>query len=314
MTRHAIAAFALVFLAACNSGTSSQDAATAPAGAGGSSNYVPAAASAPNADDQAIAAEAQGIVAEAAAQAQTAPPPVAGVDYTVIQDGQPFQPTPGKVEVVEVFGYVCPACYGFQPIVEAWKQSLPADVQLHYLPANFGGVWDTYAQAFYAAQALGVQDDAHNAVYRAIHVDRSLKGERGADKPEEIAAFYGHYGVDPKQFQDTMQSFAVQSNMNRGKQFAMRSQVQATPTLVINGKYLVQGDTRADQLRIANQLIAMEREAMPAADAQAPAAAPAGVPATEAAPGAEAASSSADAPAATQPAAAPDAATPPPAQ
>jgi thiol:disulfide interchange protein DsbA len=33
----------------------------------------------------------------------------------VIPNGQPFQPAAGKIEVTEIFGYVCPACAAFQP-------------------------------------------------------------------------------------------------------------------------------------------------------------------------------------------------------
>ncbi|MGO4611182.1 hypothetical protein AB4142_33110, partial [Variovorax sp. 2RAF20] len=46
---------------------------------------------------------------------------VKGADYQLIPNGQPFQPAAGKVEVVEIFGYVCPACAAFQPLVGPWK-------------------------------------------------------------------------------------------------------------------------------------------------------------------------------------------------
>ncbi|HEY0503749.1 MAG TPA: thiol:disulfide interchange protein DsbA/DsbL, partial [Lysobacter sp.] len=44
--------------------------------------------------------------------AQATPPegpaPVAGTDFVEIAGGQPYEPTNGKIEVVEVFGYTCP--------------------------------------------------------------------------------------------------------------------------------------------------------------------------------------------------------------
>ncbi len=247
------------------------------AAATGSPSNAPAAASAPSASDAALAKEAQDIVAQLQAQAAQSPAPVAGTDYQLIPDGQPIAPVPGKIEVAEVFGYVCPACNGFQPLVHAWKTSLPADVNFVYVPALFGGPWDNYARAFYAAESMGVLDKTHEAVYRAIHVDQSLKGERGMDTPEEIGAFYAHYGVDGKQFTETMQSFAVNGKISRAMQFAKRWQIDSTPSLVVNGKYLVKGGSRQDDIRIANQLIAQER----AAGAAAPAAATAAPAATE---------------------------------
>lgn len=247
--------------------------------AGGNAT-IPQAASAPSANDAELARQAQDAVTRMAAQAAQNQPLIAGTDYVAIPGGQPIEPVPGKIEVAEVFGYVCPACNGFQPLVSAWKASLPEDVNFVYVPALFGGPWDNYARAYYAAESMGVLDKTHEQVYRAIHVDESLKGERGMDTPEEIAAFYGHYGVDAKQFADTMQSFAINGKISRALQFAKRWQVNGTPTLVVNGKYLVKGKSREDDLRIANQLIAQER----ASGAAAPAATTPAAPATSASP------------------------------
>ncbi|MEE7566039.1 thiol:disulfide interchange protein DsbA/DsbL, partial [Xanthomonas sp. Kuri4-3] len=197
----------------------------------------------------------------AQAQAPSGPEPVAGTDYVDIDGGQAFQPAAGKIEVAEIFGYVCPACARFQPLVGPWKAGLPSDVHFVYVPAMFGGTWDDYARAFYAAEALGVLDKTHDALYQAIHVDQSLKGERGRDSVQDIAKFYAKYGVDPKTFADTMSSFSVSAKTNRAKQFAARSKISGTPSLIINGKYLVKGTSYQDMLRIADHLIARERAA-----------------------------------------------------
>lgn len=189
------------------------------------------------------------------------PEPVAGTDYVDIEGGQPFQPAAGKIEVAEVFGYVCPACFRFQPLIGPWKAGLPSDVNFVYVPAMFGGTWDDYARAFYAAQTLGVQEKTHEALYQAIHVDNKLKGERGRDSVQDIANFYAGHGVDPKKFADTMASFGVAAQTNRAKQFAVRSKISGTPSLVVNGKYLVKGTSYQDMLRIADHLIARERTA-----------------------------------------------------
>uniref|UniRef100_UPI0039C5C6AF thiol:disulfide interchange protein DsbA/DsbL n=1 Tax=Stenotrophomonas muris TaxID=2963283 RepID=UPI0039C5C6AF len=193
--------------------------------------------------------------------ALTGPAPVEGADYQVIPNGQPFQPAAGKIEVTEIFGYVCPACAAFQPLVGPWKAGLPSDVNFVYVPAMFGGTWDDYARAFYAAQTLGVQEKTHEALYAAIHSQKTLKGERGRDSVEDIAKFYAAYGVDPKQFAATMGSFAVNAKTNSAKQFAQRSQISGTPSIIVNGKYLVKGKSFPDMLRIADHLIARERGA-----------------------------------------------------
>src|SRR5690606_39273697 len=254
----------LLMLAACSREEPAADAAPAPTTEAPAAEAPPATDAADTgAADQADAATT-GSDAEADTQAPTAPPAppidpnagaslVEGRDYVEIPNGQPFAPRDGKVEVVEVFGYVCPACANFQPLVRSWKAKLPADVRFTYVPALFGGTWDDYARAFYAAESMGLVDRTHDAMYQAIHIDRTLKGERGRDSVEDIAAFYGKYGVDPKQFASTMSSFAVNAKAARAKQFAMRSQIGGTPSLVIDGKYLVKGTSYQNMLEIADE-------------------------------------------------------------
>jgi len=63
--------------------------------------------------------------------------------------------------VVEVFGYVCPACNMFQPLMRAWEAKMPANVRFTYVPAQFGGTWDRYARAYYASEAMGLVPRTH---------------------------------------------------------------------------------------------------------------------------------------------------------
>jgi thiol:disulfide interchange protein DsbA len=189
------------------------------------------------------------------------PAPVAGTDYLDIEGGQPWQPVEGKIEVVEMFNYICPACYAFDPTLRNWKAKQPADVNLAYVPAQFRPDFVPYAKAFFAAESLGIEAKSHQAVYEAIHVKHSIPAE--GDKPDEakIAAFYTQYGVSAEQFLNTMKSFAVSGRINKANQFTMRSKVEGTPTLIVNGKYLVKGRSWDDMLRIADHLIAKERAA-----------------------------------------------------
>jgi len=253
----------------------------------------PAAAAAPaqqaSTQDAATSAAAQAAMQAAEEAAAKAPPPVAGTDYVEIPGGQPFDTTDGRIEVAEVFGYVCPFCAAVQPTVRAMKDKFPPDVHMVYIPAAFGSMWDNYAKAYYTAEAMGLVDKTHDALFRAIHIDKTLKGERGMDGAEDIAAFYAAYGADPKQFVSSMQSFAVAAKVNRGKQYILSAFVNgdrpSTPTFIINGKYRVKGKNVDDMFRVINQLVVAERAkaapggATPAPlespTAEAPAAAPA---------------------------------------
>lgn len=270
-----LALLAALALSAC---TGKQDEAATPAPAA-----KPAAATASSDAEVMAAAEAiakqsadpnapaPAPVAPTPAPTDVVPPPAAapadgaipglklGVDYDIIKDGQPFEPLNGKIEVVEVFNYVCPACAAFQPLVVSWKKKMPPDVRFTYVPAAFGGNWDQFVRAYYAAQTMGVAEKAHERVYDAIHLENKLKGERGNDSDAEIGAFYAQFGVDAKQFAGNMKSFAVSGKFNKAKQYIVTQRVGSTPTLMVNGKYMALGQTPQDRFRIVDVLIAHER-------------------------------------------------------
>ncbi|CAN5587973.1 thiol:disulfide interchange protein DsbA/DsbL [soil metagenome] len=181
--------------------------------------------------------------------------PVAGTDYFEITGGQPYAPLQGKVEVVEVFAYWCGACAQFEPLVSAWKARQPSDVRFTHVPAVFSPQ-DNYPRAFFAAESAGILQRTHGPMFSAIHIERSLRQNASID---DLAAFYGKHGADPGQIKSTMQSFAVEARLNQARQFAVRSGVAPTPTMVVNGKYRIRGRSLEDNLRIAEQLIARER-------------------------------------------------------
>nr|WP_246109242.1 thiol:disulfide interchange protein DsbA/DsbL [Vulcaniibacterium gelatinicum] len=273
MKLHLLLPALLLLATACNR---NEPAPAAPAGdAAATASQAPAAAPAAPAVDPA----AREAITRILAAAETAPPPVAGTDYVEIPGGQPFEPLNGKIEIVEAFGYTCPHCANFQPLVNAWKEQLPPDVRFTYVAAPFGGYWVPYAKAYYTAEALGLLDRTHDAVFQAIHLERTLPVQP-LPSDAQIAAFYARYGADPKQFAETMSSFAINAKLNRARQFLQRTGVEGTPTLIINGKYRVTARTLEDSVRIATQLVALERAAAGASPA-APVAEP---PAPEAAP------------------------------
>ncbi|WP_411833290.1 thiol:disulfide interchange protein DsbA/DsbL [Pseudoxanthomonas mexicana] len=182
------------------------------------------------------------------------------MDYLVIDNGQPFAPQDGKIEVAEVFGYTCGGCAQFEPVVSAWKRRLPADVRFVPVPAAFGGYWVPYARAYWAAETLGVVDKTHDAMFNAVHVQRSLPVQ--GVTAEQFAQFYAGHGVDPKTYAATFNSFGIEAKLNRSKQFAMRSRIESTPTMVVNGKYTVSvGDSYEKMLNTVEHLIAQERAA-----------------------------------------------------
>jgi thiol:disulfide interchange protein DsbA len=171
---------------------------------------------------------------------------VEGTHYFRVAPAQPTS-TPGKVEVLEVFSYACPACNHFEPAIDKLKAALPAGAQMAYLPASFNPQedWPVFQRAFLTAQSLGVAEKTHDAMYDAVWskgtlaiVDKAT-GHLLPKQPtiEDMAGFYAHYGVKEADFLATAKSFGIDSQMRRADQQVMDEQVMSTPTLIVNGKY-----------------------------------------------------------------------------
>ena len=203
------------------------------------------------------------IVLASTALAQT-PQPVAGRDYVEIANGKPLDPVAGKVVVEEFFNYVCPACYGFEPYLVAWSAKLPPYATLVHIPASFRPDFVPYARGYFAAQVLGIADKAHSAVYDAVHVKHTLPSEGQKPDEDKIAAFYAGYGTDQAQFLATMKSFGVDAKVRRATEYMTRVKVPATPTIVVNGRYMVKGGSNEQMLQIASYLIEKEHSTKPA--------------------------------------------------
>ena len=186
------------------------------------------------------------------------PTPVAGVDYIEIEGGQPWKPLAGKIEVAEVFAYWCHHCADFQPKVDAWKRTLPANVRFSYVPLPSDSD-DAFARAYFAAETIGALGKTHNATFRAVHADSTLPKNASSD---EIAGLYTRLGVDMKKYRAAAQGFVIASQLKNAREFALRSGIEGTPTLIINGRYRVRGRTLDDNLRIASHLVALERASL----------------------------------------------------
>ena len=184
---------------------------------------------------------------------------VPGVHYFDITGGTPFAAPEGKIEVVEVFGYTCPHCASFEPHLVAWERKLPEDVALVRVPAPFGGHWMPYARAYYAAEAQGLAERTHQAVFDAIHRNGTLLASGVTDA--ELADFYAGHGADRARFLADMSSEATRAKLREATGFLQRSGVEGTPSLVVNGRYRVVGRTIDDILRNASALVERERGA-----------------------------------------------------
>jgi thiol:disulfide interchange protein DsbA len=171
-----------------------------------------------------------------------------GKNYFRIDQPQRTTVAPGKVEVMEVFSYACPACNAFQPIMQELKKALPPNAQVVYLPASFrpDEDWPVFQRAYFAADALGIAAKTHDAMFNAVWTTGQLAVSDSTTHQiknpmpsiEDIARFYSRTaGVPVDKFVAMAKSFTVDTKMKQADAQIGAMQALSTPMLIVNGKY-----------------------------------------------------------------------------
>jgi thiol:disulfide interchange protein DsbA len=141
---------------------------------------------------------------------------------------------PNKIQVMEVFAYSCPHCFQFEPHVEKWLKSKPADVEFVQLPHTLGAKAGVPRnKAFYAAQKLGVFDKFHRTLFGAIHG----QGKMMATPEDMRALFVEQLGVPAEDFEGAFTGFDTDNRFRRGEQAIAEMGIASVPTIVVDGRY-----------------------------------------------------------------------------
>ncbi|MFK2902754.1 thiol:disulfide interchange protein DsbA/DsbL [Dyella ginsengisoli] len=291
LKRLPILCFALLTLAACSHDSNSpapaasapSSSASAPVQAPAAATPGPAAAGTAAAASTAAPSSAPAATSTAASTAPATPADVPafvedpkwveGKNYFRIEPAQPKVSNTDKVEVAEVFSYACPSCNNFHPMVDQLAKSLPSYAVMAYLPVSFipQENFPMFQRAYLTAQALGVAEKANGAMYDAVWKSKELSSERAdgqglkpmSDLPkiEDAAKVYAKFGVDPKEFVAVANSFSINTQAKRADQLVKAYGVEGTPTIVIDGKYRIDGPSAggyAQMVELAKYLAAKE--------------------------------------------------------
>lgn len=180
--------------------------------------------------------------------------PQAGKDYKLVNPPQPTS-SGSKVEVLEFFFYGCSHCFKLHPLLSEWEKKMPKDVELVYVPAIFNASWEPMARTLYALEALGQLKQLHEDLFGAWNTNiQDLTDEA------KITSFVSKRGVDAKKFGDAYNSFSMQSKVVRAKQMGQSYGIRGTPTLIVDGKYLITGLHPPETIAVLNALIDKARK------------------------------------------------------
>jgi len=183
-----------------------------------------------------------------------------GVHYFRI-DQAPATNDSGEVEVTEFFSYLCSHCNTFDPFVENWLKTKPADVKFDRVAVAFGRkAWEMLARGYITAEMLGIANESHVPMMDAI-----WKQGKQFRSVNELADFYAGFGVDKASFIANFQSFAADSQLRKSQHDVRTFGIAGTPSMVVDRKYRVAGNKDVKDfdamLKVVDFLVAKESAA-----------------------------------------------------
>jgi thiol:disulfide interchange protein DsbA len=195
-----------------------------------------------------------------------------GTNYFPVTPAQHTNVPAGKIEVAEIFSYGCPYCAQVNPLIQQLKKSLPSNAQLVFIPASFNPPedWPMFQRAACTAQTLGIFDRTHDAMFDAVWKTRELAIsdpktntlKRPLPTIEDAARYYNHIsGIAVDQFLAASKSFSVDVAMRRDDALILAYHIDSTPSLVVNGKYRITGQSAGgmqQMMELAKWLVAKE--------------------------------------------------------
>jgi thiol:disulfide interchange protein DsbA len=163
-----------------------------------------------------------------------------------------------KIVVNEFFGYPCPHCNQFEPLLHPWTRNQGADVTFIPVPVVFNRSWELYAKAYYIAHQLEVFEQAHQRMYDALHIHKRQMTNR-----KTLMEFFTELGITEEDFAAAYDSFDLKNKLRQASKLTLRAKIPAVPSMLVNGKYLITAQMaggQSEMLAVADFLISQARQ------------------------------------------------------
>ncbi len=182
-----------------------------------------------------------------------------GTHYKAARTATP-DPDITKPNVVEIFWYGCPHCYHLEGSVADWLANGKADdVDFHRLPASLGRpVGILHSKAYFTAEALGILDEVHPAIFAALH-----KHKRRLNTQTDIQQLFIEHGVDEGTFVSTFNSFIVDSKVQQAEATIRGLGITGVPAIAVDNQYhsgIGMAGNPEKLFKLVNHLVAQSRK------------------------------------------------------
>lgn len=132
-----------------------------------------------------------------------------------------------------------------------WKE--PQGVQLTLVPTIFRSSIEPLARTYYILENMEASSNfkkIDDAIYQALHIKNVELNDE-----EQIINFLKDYGVHSEKFRAEYDSFSMGMKIQNAKKTIRTYQISGTPTIVVNGLYVIKGLTPEKMIRVLDELL-----------------------------------------------------------
>jgi protein dithiol oxidoreductase (disulfide-forming) len=173
-------------------------------------------------------------------------------DYREIPQ-QPVE-TGDRIEVIDFFFYGCQYCNELLPRLERWRKNKPADVVYRHVPVVRHDSWVPLAKTYFTLEAMGEVERLHTAVFHSYHVEDLYMSQE-----KVISEWAAKHGLDRDKFMAIYRSDETRQKVERARKLTADYDIQGTPSLVVDGKYLTDGSS-AKTIETLDRMIRLARQ------------------------------------------------------
>lgn len=183
---------------------------------------------------------------------------VAGKDYEVLKINNGTAKKRNTPQVVEFFSLGCPWCYRLEPALHQWLDTHKEKIDFKKVPVIFNKDWESYAKAYYAAEALSLNSTMVPALFKAI-----LQDKQSLSSDQAMIDFFIKQGVNPDIAKSAFTySPSIDLSVKSGQTLMAEDHINAVPAFVINNQFktdLQMAKTEERLFAILDYLIAQSK-------------------------------------------------------
>ncbi|HEY6437040.1 MAG TPA: thiol:disulfide interchange protein DsbA/DsbL [Ignavibacteriaceae bacterium] len=157
----------------------------------------------------------------------------------------------GEIGIVEFFSFGCPHCADFYPTIHNWEATLGKDVTFKKMPVAFGrAAWVILGKVYLSLEDMGESSRLEGDIFKAIHQDKiDLMNE------QTLIKWLGDRKVNTEKFKSLFKSFDIDTKLKQNDKFAKDTDIHGVPSMLVDGKYLIEGVGKEEMIKTANALI-----------------------------------------------------------